>query len=482
MRNRVVLSLFVVGCVAGLSADATPFLLLQKPTLSRTQIAFVYAGDLWTVPREGGDAQRLTSGAGTETNPIFSPDGSTIAFTGEYDGNVDVFTVPATGGVPKRLTWHPAPDTALGWSPDGKKILFSSNRDSYVGILQLYTMDVNGSFPEKLPLPWGWEAAYSPDGARLAYVPMRRAFNVWKRYRGGDTTPIWLATLTDSKVEKVPRENSNDYNPLWLAGKVYFLSDRNGAVSLFSYDTRAKQVKEEVKNNSGFDFKSIGGTADAIVVEQFGGLGLFDLKTGTLKPVPVRIAGDLPEVRARMVNVSARLSNAHLSPNATRALFEARGEILTVPAEKGDPRIITHTPGVMERYPSWSPDGKTIAYFSDESGEYALHLAPQTGIGDVTKIAMPEPGFYRSPEWSPDSKKIAFVDSHMRIWYIDVEQRKPVRVDKEPVSGATSATTGFPSGRPTPSGSPIRRGCRTIWARSACIRSRPARRRRLPTA
>jgi tricorn protease len=432
VRNRALLGLFVIVCVAGLSADATPYLLLQKPTLSRTLIAFVYAGDLWTVPREGGDAQRLTSGAGTETNPIFSPDGSTIAFTGEYDGNVDVYTVPATGGVPKRLTWHPAPDTALGWSPDGKKILFSSNRDSYVGVLQLFTMDVNGSFPEKLPLPWGWEAAYSPDGARLAYVPMRRAFNVWKRYRGGDTTPIWLATLADSKVEKVPRENSNDYNPLWLAGKVYFLSDRNGAVSLFSYDTRAKQVKEEVKNNTGFDFKSIAGTADAIVVEQFGGLGLVDLKTGTLKPVPVRIAGDLPEVRARMVNVSTRLSNAHLSPNATRALFEARGEILTVPAEKGDPRIITHTPGVMERYPSWSPDGKTIAYFSDEAGEYALHLAPQTGIGDVTKIAMPEPGFYRSPEWSPDSKKIAFVDSHMRIWYIDVEQRKPVRVDKEP--------------------------------------------------
>ena len=431
MRNRAFLFLFVIGCVAGLRADSTPFLLLQKPTLSRTHIAFVYAGDLWTVPRDGGDAQRLTSGAGVETNPIFSPDGATIAFTGEYDGNVDVYTVPAGGGVPKRLTWHPAPDTALGWSPDGKKILFSSNRESYVSVPQLYTMDVNGSFPEKLPLPWGWEAAYSPDGARLAYVPMRRAFNVWKRYRGGDTTPIWLATLTDSKVEKVPRENSNDYNPLWIGSKVYFLSDRNGAVSLFSYDTRSRQVKEEAKNSSGFDFKSIGAAADAIVVEQFGGLALFDVKTGTVKPVPVRIAGDLPEVRARMVNVSSRLSSAHLSPNATRALFEARGEILTVPAEKGDPRIITHTPGVMERFPSWSPDGKTIAYFSDESGEYALHLAPQGGIGDVTKIPMPEPGFYRSPGWSPDSKKIAFVDSHMRIWYVDVEQRKPVQVDKE---------------------------------------------------
>ena len=431
MRNSILLCLLVVGSVAGLTADSNPHLLLQKPTLSKTHIAFVYAGDLWTVPREGGDAQRLTTGVGTETNPLFSPDGSTIAFTAEYDGNVDVYTVPAAGGVPKRLTWHPSPDTALGWSPDGRKILFTSNRESYASVLQLYTMDVNGSFPEKVPLPWGWEAAYSADGARLAYVPMRRAFNVWKRYRGGDTSPIWLANLSDSKIEKVPRENSNDYNPLWIGSKVYFLSDRNGTVSLFSYDTHSKQVKEEVKNSTGFDFKSIGGGPDAIVIEQLGGLALFDVKSTAMKPVPIRIAGDLPEVRARTVNVSTRLSGAHLSPNATRALFEARGEILTVPAEKGDARVITQTPNVAERFPSWSPDGKTIAFFSDDSGEYALHLAPQSGIGDVTKIAMPEPGFYRSPQWSPDSKKIAFVDSHMRIWYVDLDTRKPVRVDKE---------------------------------------------------
>jgi tricorn protease len=430
VRNPALLLSLVLACVSNMTADSNPPLLLQKPTLSKTHIAFVYAGDLWTVPRAGGDAQRLTSGAGVETNPIFSPDGHTIAFTGEYDGNVDVYTVPASGGVPKRLTWHPAPDTVLGWSPDGRKILFASSRDSYASVSQLYTIAIDGSFPEKLPLPWGWEAAYSPDGARLAYVPMRRAFNVWKRYRGGDTTPIWLATLADSQVEKVPRENSNDYNPLWIGSKVYFLSDRNGAVTLFSYDTRSHQVKEEVKN-AGFDFKSIGAGPDAIVVEQLGGLALFDLKSATLKPVPVRIAGDLPEVRARMVNVSSRLSDAHLSPNATRALFEARGEIITVPAEKGDARVITQTPSVMERFPSWSPDGRTIAYFSDESGEYALHLAPQNGIGDVTKIPMPEPGFYRSPQWSPDSKKIAFVDTHMRIWYVDLESRTPVEVDKE---------------------------------------------------
>ena len=430
MRQLIVLVALVTACVCGVFADFNPPLLLQKPTLSRTHIAFVYAGDLWTVPRTGGDARRLTSGVGTETNPIFSPDGATIAFTAEYDGNTDVYTVPAIGGVPKRLTWHPAPDMVQAWSPEGRRILFTSTRESYASITQLYTMDVNGSFPEKLALPWGWEGSYAADGRRLAYVPMRRAFNVWKRYRGGDTTPIWLATLADSKVERVPRENSNDYNPMWIGDRVYFLSDRNGAVTLFSYDTRSRQVREEVRN-TGFDFKSAGAGPDAIVIEQFGGLALFDLKSGALTPVDVHIAGDLPEVRDRMVSVSSRLTNAHLSPNATRALFEARGEIVTVPAEKGDARNITNTPNVMERSPSWSPDGKTIAYFSDESGEYALHLAPQSGMGDVVKIPMPEPGFYRAPQWSADSKKIAFADSHMRIWYVDVETRKPVRVDKE---------------------------------------------------
>jgi tricorn protease len=429
--RRVAIALAVsVGSLAGMSADSLTPLLLQKPTLSRTHIAFVYAGDLWTVPRDGGAAQRLTSGAGIETNPIYSPDGTAIAFTGEYDGNTDVYTVPAAGGVPKRLTWHPAPDAVLAWTPDGKRILFASNRDSYAPVQQLYTMDVNGTFPERLPLPWGWEATYSPDGARLAYVPMRRAFNVWKRYRGGDTTPIWLATLADSTVEKIPRDNSNDYNPLWIGTKVYFLSDRDGAVTLYSYDTRTRQVKQEVRND-GLDFKSIGAGPDAIVVEQFGGIALFDLKTSQLKQVPIQIAGDLPEVRARMVNVSTRLSGAHLSPNATRALFEARGEIITVPAEKGDPRNITNSPKVMERTPAWSPDGRSIAYFSDESGEYALHIAPQSGVGDVVKIAMPQPGFYRATAWSPDSKKIAFTDSHMHIWYVDVEKRKAVQVDKE---------------------------------------------------
>ncbi|HLK20206.1 MAG TPA: PDZ domain-containing protein [Bryobacteraceae bacterium] len=413
--------------VAGWSAE-----LLEKPTLSQSSIVFVYADDLWSVPREGGQAKRLTAGGGQKTNPKFSPDGSQIAFTAEYDGNVDVFTVPASGGVPKRVTFHPAPDTVLGWTPNGARILFTSNRTSFSRFAELFTVAPGaGGIPDKLPLPMGYEAAYSPDGAHLAYVPIGRAFTAWKRYRGGEATPIWIVTLANGHVEKIPREGSNDYNPMWVGDKVYFLSDRNGPVSLFSYDTHSKQVKQ-VLENQGLDLKSASAGPGAIVYEQFGALHLFDLKSGKSTPVNVHITGDLVETREHLVDVSKRLHNAHISPTGARAVFEARGEILTVPAEKGDIRNLTNTTSVMERDPAWSPDGKTIAYFSDDSGEYQLHLAPQSGLGEVKKIPLgDQPGFYFSPRWSPDSKKIAYVDSHLTIWYIDLEQKKPVKVDKD---------------------------------------------------
>jgi tricorn protease len=428
-----VLRLFALASLAAslTSAQSNPYLLLHKPTLNRTDIVFVHAGDLWSVPREGGEAKRLTTGPGNETNPMFSPDGSQIAFTGEYDGNVDVFVIPSAGGVPKRLTWHPAPDLALGWAPDGKRILFTSPRTTYTNFNELFAVDLNGGFPEKLPLPMGWEGAYSPDGERLAYVPVARAFDVWKRYRGGRTTPIWLASLSSSRVEKVPRDNSNDFNPMWIGDRVFFLSDRNGPVTLFSYDAKTRQVKQLVENR-GFDVKSASAGPGAIVYEQPGGLFLYDLTSGRTRHVDVHITGDMPEVRARLVNVSKRLTNASISPTGARAVFEARGEILTVPAEKGDPRNLTNTTGVMERDPQWSPDGKSIAYFSDEAGEYALHIAPQNGMGDVRKIPLGEnPGFYVGPRWSPDSKKIAYLDNRLGIWYVDLEQKKPVRVDKD---------------------------------------------------
>jgi tricorn protease len=414
-------------------AAGTPesHLLAQNPTLSRTHIVFAYAGDLWSVPREGGDARRLTAGAGFEDGPIFSPDGSLIAFTGQYDGNTDVFVMPATGGVPKRLTWHPADDFVVGWTPDGKRILFCSYRTAYAGFLELFTVDLDGRFPQKIDLPRGSGGAFSPDGSQLAYMPMESAFTTWKRYRGGMTTPIWIATLASGQVVKVPRDNSNDFNPMWIGDKVYFLSDRNGPVTLFSYDLKTRQVQQLIENR-GLDFKSAGPAPDAIVYVQFGSLHLYDLKSGKSRPVPVHLEADLAEVRPRFVKVGKGLRTPHISPTGARAVFEARGEIITVPAEKGDPRNITNSPGVMERDPAWSPDGKSIACFSDESGEYELHILQQDGMGDVKKIKLGgQPGFYFAPRWSPDGRKVAYVDNHLTIWYIDIEQKKPVRIDKD---------------------------------------------------
>jgi tricorn protease len=424
---RFTLAAAALFATTSLSAE-----LLEKPTLSRTSIVFVYANELWSVPRNGGEAKRLTAGPGLKTNPRFSPDGSQIAFTAEYDGNVDVFTVPAEGGVPKRVTFHPAPDLVLGWTPDGSRILFSSPRTSFSRFFELFTVAPGAAgLPDKLPLPMGFEGAYSPDGQHLAYVPTSRAFTAWKRYRGGQATPIWIVTLANGHTEKIPREGSNDYNPMWVGDKIFFLSDRNGPVSLFSYDPRSKQLKQVVENQ-GLDLKSASEGPGAIVYEQFGALNLYDLKSGKTNGVNIHISGDLLETREHLLDVSKRLHNAHISPTGARAVFEARGEILTVPAEKGDVRNLTNTTAVMERDPAWSPDGKTIAYFSDESGEYALHLAPQSGLGEVKKIVLGEkPGFYFTPRWSPDSKKIAYVDSHLTIWYIDLDQKKPVKVDKD---------------------------------------------------
>ena len=439
--SRTLLSLPLVLCAFVVTAFAQPAsespdrpLLLQSPTVSRTHIVFSYAGDLWSVPREGGDARRLTAGIGLEADPRFSPDGQWVAFTGEYDGNVDVFVVAASGGVPKRLTYHPGGDSAVGWTPDGKQVLFSSGRSSYANFTRLYTVGLDGGMPTEIALPMATRGAYSSDGARLAYTPLSQWQPDWKRYRGGQTSPVLVANLSDSTVERVPRENSNDTHPMWVGDKVYFLSDRAGSVSLFSYDTKSKRVEQLVRND-GLDLKSASAGPDAIVYDQFGALNLFDLGSGRSRRVPVRVTGDMTTLRPRFERVGSRISNARLSPTGARAVFEARGEIISVPAEKGDARNITNTTGVMERDPSWSPDGRWVAYFSDESKEYALHLRAQTGMGEVKKISLgAPPSFYYSPTWSPDSKKLAYYDKRLNLWYVDVEKAgaAPVKVDKDP--------------------------------------------------
>jgi tricorn protease len=425
-----------------------PQMFFQKPAVSRDQIAFVYAGDLWTVSREGGTACRLTTGIGIETNPSFSPDGSLIAFNGEYDGNVDVYVVPARGGIPRRLTFHPDADEALGWTPDGRNILFQSSRDNAQYVNRLYTIPVEGGFRTELPLPMGHEASFSPDGSKIAYVPIPQWQKAWKRYRGGQTKPIWIADLFDSGIEKLPRENSNDFNPMWIGQSVYFLSDRNGPVTLFVFDTRTKKVSQVLKNED-LDFKAASAGPGAIVYEQFGALYLYDLAAGQSKRVLVSLFGDLPEVRPHLQTVKpAGLTGAGISPTGARAVFQARGEILTVPAEKGDIRNITKTPGAAERDPAWSPDGKWIAYFSDESGEYALHIREQNGLGETRKISLGDPpSFFYSPRWSPDSKKIAYTDKRLNVWYLDVEKPKPRIIDTDLYDGAALFPVWSPDGK-----------------------------------
>jgi tricorn protease len=292
----------------------------------------------------------------------------------------------------------------VAWTPDGKSILFRSSRESYSRFSKLFSIPAEGGFPEPIPLPSGWKGVFSPDQARLAYMPTTPANAIWKRYRGGQTTPIWIAKLADSSVEKIPNSNYNDSNPMWVGGKVVFLSDRSGPITLFSYDPANGKV-EQILPNNGLDLKWASSFGDTLAYEQFGAIYLYDLKSRKSKRVDIHLAADITDVRPSMQKVGSKIVNARISPTGARAVFEARGEIFTVPAEKGDVRDLTNTSGVAERDPSWSPDGKQIAYFSDESGEYQLHVRSQNGLGPVTKISLGDkPAFFYEPVWSPTAK------------------------------------------------------------------------------
>ena len=413
--------------------------LLQRPALSQTHIAFSYAGDLWTVARTGGTAIRITSGVGTESEPAFSPDGQTVAFTGEYDGNVDVFTVPVTGGTPKRITYHPDPDSAIGWTPDGKRIIFRSGRDSFSRYSKLFTVSPNGGLPEAMPLPMGYSGAHSPDGKMFAYAPLGVGggfsnYTAWKRYRGGRASYIWLANMATLDTVKIPRTDSQDFDPMWLGDKVYFLSDRTGKASLYRYDPSTKAVTDLVKN-TGYDINSAKAGPGGIVYDQFGDIHIYDVKTGKDSIVKIDITGDMPEVRPRFSDVSNEIRNIGISAAGVRAVVEAHGEILTVPVAKGDTRNLTNTPGVMERSPEWSPDGQSIAYFSDRDGPYALHIKPQNGIGEAKKIFISkDPAYYRNPQWSPNSKYIAFHDNRLNFWYAEIATGNVIKVHTDRIS------------------------------------------------
>ena len=421
----------IAGLVFTASAwSATP-LLLRNPSLSQDKIAFLYADDIWTVARAGGEARRLTSVGTVSAGPYYSPDHTQIAYSTRANGLTDVYVMSAEGGVPRRLTWEPTGSRVAGWTPDGKEVLFASQRASYSDFPRLFRVRADGvGSAQVLPLPSAAGGSFSDDGSTLAYVPFEQWQDAWKRYRGGQTTPIWLVNIKTLDVEKIPRENSNDSHPVWVGSTLYFLSDRNGPVSLYSYDPGTKQVQQVIANQ-GLDLKSVGAGPGALVYEQFGSLHLYDLTTHQEHAVPVTISGDLPNIAPHWENVAAKeLQNAAISPTGARILVEALGDIYSVPAEKGDTRNLTRTPGAAERDPAWSPDGKSIAYFSDASGEYQLYVRDQDGLQPPKIIDLgPDPSFFYAPHWSPDSKRIAFTDKHLRIWYVDAAGGKPVKID-----------------------------------------------------
>lgn len=418
-------------------AQSTETLLLRSPSLSHQKIAFNYAGDIWTADENGQHPQRITVNPDVELEPMLSPDGKWIAFSGNYDGNVDVYVVSVNGGTPRRLTYHPDADIVRGWHGNNQ-VIFASTRASFTyRFQQLFEVNLDGSMPVKLKMPEAHQGNISPDGLYTAYIKdpdpteRGRTYRPFKHYRGGATPRIWIFNNQTNAVTEIPAAGANNIRPVWLGSDVYFLSDRNGTMNIFRYTSATKAVTQ-VTSHKDYDVKTLFSDGHALVYEQGGRINKWDPAAGKSSPVVISLQADLPYKRPHYVSAALNsISAIHLSPTGQRALIAFRGDILTIPQEKGDVRNITATPGVHERSPAWSPDGKSIAYFSDAGGEYALHIRDQKAEKPAVIIPLGTTGFYLTPVWSPDSKKIVYRDKSLRLLYVDIDTKKVTEVDED---------------------------------------------------
>ena len=420
-------------CLSATLLTAQGTRLLRQPTISSKYIVFVYADDLWRVDRDGGDAERLTSHEGTESFPHFSPDGSMVAFSAQYDGNTDVFVVNTEGGEPRRLTYHPDAEVVQGWTPDGKQILFRSGRAGAPTMINhFYTIGFEGGNETKLPIPQASFGEISEDGNFVAYTPITSWDPEWRNYRGGQALPIWIMNLKDNSLVQTPQtDRERHLDPVWYKGDVYFLSERDYANNVWKFNPTTKDLKQ-ISFHKDFDCKSIDACADRIVYEQAGFLHVYDPSVNKAKQLIVNVKGDFNWARPRWKDAPATdLLNASLSPTGQRALFEYRGDIFTVPKENGDTRNLTNTSGAADRSPVWSPDGKKIAWFSDSSGEYQLMIGDQLGMEKPCAISFAKPRFYYKPVWSADGKFISFSDTDYTIWVVDVAAGTTKKVDAD---------------------------------------------------
>ena len=429
----------LVCAVAASGAGAQGTRLLRHPAVSGNAIAFEYGGDLWVTTRAGGAARRLTATPDVETDPRFSPDGTRIAFSRTSNGNTDVYVVATGGGEPTRLTFHPGTDRVRGWTADGKSVVFASDRLSapQSAYFRLFTVPAAGGFEEPLPMPRAFSGVTSPDGRRFAYEEISTAFipdwydqSMWRHYRGGRTHPISVMELASNTVEKLPWQNSNDSDPMWVGNTIYFLSDRNYTRNLYSYDFGTKQVKQ-LTHHDDADIMNASAGSDAIVYEQGGVIHLFDVKSGQSKALAIDVVGDFPWARAQFKRVASMIRSASLSPTGVRAAFEARGDIFTVPVDKGDWRNLSKTPGAHDRDPVWSPDGSQLAWLSDAKGDDQLMIADQSGLAAPRAIALPGTGYFDELAWSPNGKTLLVDDNHLNLWTVDVATGKATKVDAD---------------------------------------------------
>ncbi len=405
--------------------------LLRYADVSKDSVVFSYAGDLWWSSRQGGAAHRLTSGPGDKLYPKFSPDGKWIAFTASYDGNPDVYLIPSTGGEPKRLTFHPSNDIVLGWTPDGKNVLFRSDRITAPPkrTTRLFLVSTQGGLPKVLPVPRGDLTSFSPDGNKIAYLETAQENRTWKRYRGGWNLPIAIYDLKKNTYEELPKSSGMDMFPMWHGNTIYFISDRDGVMNLFAYDLGTKQTKK-LTDYKEYDIKWPSLGPDAIVYENGGLLYEWNLQDGTSQNIPIEVHAEDLEARPEFKNVAPNIGGFGLSPSGARAVLEARGNVFTVPAEHGSIRTLTtDNSSVHELNPAWSPDGKWVGYLSDKTGEYELYLRPQMG-GDDVRVTTDGAVYRYGPVWSPDSKKLLYWDKLHKLWWISVDEKKPVAVDQ----------------------------------------------------
>ena len=437
----------VLACMH-LAAYALPDVLdtrmLRSPALSASHMAFIYAGDVWIAGRDGKNVRRVTSDAGEEGDPVFSPDGKWLAFNASYEGNTDVYVVSVDGGIPTRLTYHPGPDQVQAFTPDSRQVLFTSARATFTTRhRQLFTVPVSGGVETPLDVPTAWRATYSPDGKRLAYNPNRVANTQWKGYRGGTFAEVWLLTLADRSVEKIPQPagNSNDTDPVWVGDTVYFRSDRDGEINLYAYDTRSKGI-ERMTNHRDFPVLAAAARADGIVYEQAGYLHALDPATKAARRLVIGVAADLSASRPRFVKGAKYVRNFSPSPSAARVAYEFRGEIVTVPADKGDVRNLTETVAAHERSPAWSPDGRLLAYFSDASGEYELHVKPQDGGAPARRFKLNGAGYYDRPSWAPDGKRLVYTDNSYSLYVIDLATGAQKKIASEPIYSPQKTVRG----------------------------------------